>query len=223
MTGLVAVYAQSEASEQNELIRQIISPVEDFVHLIKANDSDVIIVEFGDYQCNHCANFNRNVKDLLISEYVDTGEASFMYKDFPVNDGEDELSTLAAEASYCAAEQGKYWEYHDELFRNTIRDSNQNWVTLENLNEFAINVGVANDAQFQACLNSHKHVQLVKENELLARTLELPSTPSFAITSTNGSAISPNLILMAGEHPHTDFGEAISQLRDMNNNSNNNG
>jgi protein-disulfide isomerase len=166
----------------------------------------------------------REVKDLLISEYVDSGQANFIYKDFPVNDRETKLSTLAAEASYCAAEQDKYWEYHDELFRNTKRVINQNWVNLENLKEFAANVGVVNGSQFESCLSSHKYVQLVKDNELLARTLEIPSTPSFVIANANstsvgsatGNSAAPTLILVVGEQPHTVFGEAIALVKEIN-------
>jgi hypothetical protein len=43
-----------------------------------------------------------------------------MFKDFVINDRpSDKLSTLAAIGSYCAAEQGKYWPYYDEVYRNS--------------------------------------------------------------------------------------------------------
>jgi protein-disulfide isomerase len=227
IVGFESARAQVDSLEQPSLAQQIINPVDELVPSAGGNNSGITIVEFGDYICIHCSNFNRDVKDLLISEYVDSGQANFIYKDFPVNDRETKLSTLAAEASYCAAEQDKYWEYHDELFRNTKRDTNQNWVNLENLKEFAANVGVVNGSQFESCLNSHKYVQLVKDNELLARTLEIPSTPSFVIANTNSTSVgsatrnstAPTLILMVGEQPHTVFGEAIAIVKDMNTNS----
>ncbi len=227
-TDFLSTYAQIGSVEQSQIIQGITNPVDEMVPIIRTNDSsDIIIVEFGDYKCIHCADFNRNVKDLLISEYVNTGQAGYMYKDFPVNDKDDsKLSTLAAEASYCAAEQDKYWEYHDMLFRNTQRNSNPNWITIENLNEFARNVGIENTMKFNACLSSHRYLQLVEENELLARELGLPSTPSFIITNSNGTSTSndntkleESLIFMIGEHPYTDFGEAIAQIRDINNNN----
>ncbi|MGH9975677.1 MAG: DsbA family protein [Nitrososphaeraceae archaeon] len=225
-TGFISTFAQLESVNQSPLIQRIVNPVDEMVPIIETNDSKIVIVEFGDYQCIHCANFNMNDKDLLISEYVDTGQASYMFKDFPVNDRDDKLSTLAAEASYCAAEQNMYWEYHDELFRNTERNTNQNWVTIENLNEFAKNIGVDDGRDFEDCLNSHKYLRLVEENESLAMDLGLPSTPSFIITNANGTSTTnnntkfdENMILMIGEHPYTDFGEAIAQINDMNNKS----
>jgi protein-disulfide isomerase len=47
---------------------------------------------------------------------VNTGQVRFLFKDFTINDKPgNKASTLAAEASYCAADQGKYWQYHDEI------------------------------------------------------------------------------------------------------------
>jgi protein-disulfide isomerase len=221
--GFIPVTAQLDSLDQTLLVQQIITPVDELVPAIGGNDSGITIVEFGDYQCIHCSNFNRGVKDLLISEYVDTGQTKFIYKDFPINDRETGLSTLAAEASYCAAEQNKYWEYHDILFRNAKRDSNNDWVNLENLKEFAADVGVSNGTQFESCLNSHKYVRLVNDNEVLARTLEITSTPSFIIAKTNGNGIETtanNLVFIIGEHPHTVFGETISLMNNNMNNSN---
>jgi protein-disulfide isomerase len=47
---------------------------------------------------------------------VDTGKVRFLSKDYPINDLSDRASLIAAEASYCAADQGKYWEYHDKVY-----------------------------------------------------------------------------------------------------------
>jgi protein-disulfide isomerase len=46
---------------------------------------------------------------------VDTEKVRFLFKDYPINDLGDRASLIAAEASYCAADQGKYWEYHNKV------------------------------------------------------------------------------------------------------------
>ena len=48
-------------------------------------------------------------------DYIDSGKVNLVFKDYPLN-GDD--SVLAAEASHCASEQGRYWQYHDELYKN---------------------------------------------------------------------------------------------------------
>ena len=60
-------------------------------------------------------------------------KVNLVFKDFPLN-GPD--SVLAAEAAYCAEEQGKYWEYHDELYTNWAGEKT-GWITRSSLNAFA--------------------------------------------------------------------------------------
>ena len=78
-----------------------------------ATDAPVTIVIFSDYQCPYCARAEPIIKQIL-QQY--NGKVKVYFRDFP-------LSTIhpsaekAAEASRCAAEQGKYWEYHDMLFQ----------------------------------------------------------------------------------------------------------
>ncbi len=74
------------------------------------------------------------------------------------------MSTLAAEASYCAAEQNKYWQYHDEIYRN-YKGENTGWISKESLIDFAKKVGVNNIEQFSSCLDSHKYNQVVMKND----------------------------------------------------------
>ncbi|ABK77893.1 protein-disulfide isomerase [Cenarchaeum symbiosum A] len=74
----------------------------------------ITIVEWGDYQCTFCFRFHGTSLQALKAEYIDTGDVKLVFRDFPLN-GPD--SVLAAEASYCAKEQGRYWEYHDTVYK----------------------------------------------------------------------------------------------------------
>ncbi len=80
-------------------------------------NANVTIVEFSDYQCPFCAKAELTLKQIL-QDYE--GKVKIYYRDFPLNF--HKLSYQAAEASKCAGEQGKYWEYHDILF-----DRQQEW------------------------------------------------------------------------------------------------
>jgi protein-disulfide isomerase len=73
----------------------------------------VTIVEFSDYQCpflQACA--SRPLRSVA-AKYGD--RVAFAYRDFPLDDIHPE-ARIAAESAHCAADQGKYWEYHDALF-----------------------------------------------------------------------------------------------------------
>ena len=166
------------------------------------DDAKVTVVEFGDYQCTWCHRWHESTKDTLVQDYVETGKVRFLFKDFPINDLSDRASSMAAEASYCAGDQDKYWEYHDELYVKW-EGENTGWVTKDSLRQFADNVGLEQEA-FSECLDSGKHSDLVRENYNLAVAIGLNATPSFIILSGDDD---PKLL--RGAHPYSTFEQVI--------------
>src|SRR6266849_629350 len=75
-------------------------------------NAPVTIVEFSDFQCPFCQKTEATLKHLL-AKY--NGRGKLAYRDFPLHEIHGQAEK-AAEASRCAGEQGKYWEYHDALF-----------------------------------------------------------------------------------------------------------
>ena len=80
-----------------------------------ADDAPVTIIEFSDFQCPYCARFSTETLPQIIQNYGD--RVRFVYRDFPLTNLHD-YAVKAAEASECAHEQGKYWEYYELLFKN---------------------------------------------------------------------------------------------------------
>ncbi|MGD9533705.1 MAG: DsbA family protein [Candidatus Nitrosocosmicus sp.] len=202
--------SSTEANPQNiqQLISNLTTPVIPGATALGKPDAPINIVEFGDYQCPFCARFNAETKETLVSKYVDTGIVRFGFKDLVINDlPKDRLSTLGAEASYCAADQDKYWNYHDEVYRNS-RGENTGWVSKESLITFAKNVNMTDISEFTNCLDSHKYSKLVAENDLFAKGLGLASTPTFLILKDNSTRIAA----IEGAQPMKVFDDVIGQL-----------
>ena len=196
-------------NNNNEIIQRIVAPISENVPVLasEGGSSNVTMVEFGDYQCQYCARFHNETKDQIINNFVDTGKLSFVFKDFVINDlPSDRASTLAAEASYCAADQGKYWQYHDELYDHS-RGENTGWVTEDSLKQFATRIGIPNLTVFSGCLENHTHRDLVEANTQLANGIGLRSTPSFVIISNETVPIA-----IEGAQPYTVFKQAIDDV-----------
>ena len=87
-------------------------PVSDRDHILGPADAPVTVVEYGDYECPHCAAVEPVVKQLL-AEF--SGRLRVVFRNFP-------LATMhphamrAAETAEFAASEGKFWEMHDSLF-----------------------------------------------------------------------------------------------------------
>ncbi len=199
-----------------KIMTQLLSPSMDKAPALGSNNAKITIVEFGDYQCTWCHNWHTTAKDSVMANYVDTGKVRFLFKDYPINDLSDKASSMAAQASYCAADQGRYWNYHDELYNNW-KGENTGWVTRANLERFATNVGIPNILAFSNCLDAGKYSGLVSDNFNLARSIGLDATPSFIILADGQT---PKLI--SGAYPYSTFERVIDDMYSNNNSSGNN-
>jgi len=168
---------------------------------IGLSTAPVSIVEFGDYQCTFCYKFHQSTLSDIKIEYIDTGKVNYVYRDFPLNGPN---SVLAAEASYCADEQNKYWQYHNIIFKNWAGE-NTGWVNMNSLVEFAVQANL-DIPEFRNCLNEHKYYEKVTDNENYARQIGINATPTFLIFDDK------QLIRIIGAQQLDKFQNALNQL-----------
>ena len=164
-------------------------------------DAKITILEFGDYQCTFCYKFHQQTLEKIKESYIDTGKVNYTYKDFPLN-GLD--SILAAEASFCADDQGKYWEYHNTIFNNWAGERT-GWITNNSLLDFAEQNNLDLN-EFTECVNGHKYTQKVIENQNFAESIGINATPSFLIFNDE------KLVRVIGAQPIEKFVDAIKQI-----------
>jgi hypothetical protein len=133
-------------------------------------DAKVIIIEFGCYSCHYTKLAEPTVK-RIIDKY--DGQILYVYKDFPLST--THINALrASEASYCALDQGKYWEYREYLF------ANQDNQFTDNLVEYAGELGLDTDA-FKLCMNTKKYQSLVEQSYNEGLDSGITVTPTFFI------------------------------------------
>ena len=135
----------------------------------------VMIVEFSDFQCPYCRQVEPVVKDLL-TKYGD--KISLSYRDFPLTSIHSQAE-IAAEASRCALEQGKFWEYHDQMFAASSLEK-------DSLVEYARNLKL-DEKQFSTCLTSEKYKADIDKDAQEGRKAGVTGTPGFFV---NGVALS---------------------------------
>ena len=140
-------------------------------------DAPVTIVEFGDYQCHQCHNWFLDTKPMIMRDYIETGKVNLVFVDFAFL-GRD--SPKAAEATYCADDQNKYWEYHDSLYTAQESKIDNGWANSERLKAFAFNLNLDMDL-FNECLDSGKYSNRVQYNSQEARDNGVRGTPGFFI------------------------------------------
>lgn len=131
-------------------------------------DAPVRIIEYADYECPYCQQIQPAL-DRISDEYK--GRLSFAYKDVPLPNHPN--AQAAAEAKHCAAQQGKYWEYHDLLVTTKQYQKNQ-------LRNHAQTLQLNLEA-FDLCVDTRAQAGVVAEHLREAQALSLQGTPSFFI------------------------------------------
>ena len=161
----------------------------------------ITIVEWGDYQCTFCYKFHQNTLNIINEDFIKTGKIKIIFKDFPLN-GVD--SKLAAEASYCAQDQEKYWKYHDELYKNWGGERT-GWITRESLDKFAETIDL-DLKKFNKCLDDHKYENKVDLLYEFGKEIGIDATPSFLVFNDQ------KMIKIRGNQPLEVFLKTFDEL-----------
>jgi len=148
-------------------------------------NAPITIVEFADYSCPGCGQFALTVKPQVLSQFVETGKAKFVFYDFPLTSIHPH-SFLAARAARCAGDQGKFWEFQDLLFRHQAEWATKNSIQGD-LDNFAEQSGLDLDA-FNSCVNSDAHADVVSANMRLGYELGINATPTVMVSAGKGMA-----------------------------------
>ena len=187
------------ASQQSSLIN-----LENGSPPLGSESAPITIVKFGDYQCEACYYWFHNTRSTLIDNYIETGKAKLVFLDLPFL-GRDSIT--AAEASYCAEDQGKYWEYHTMLYTfQEVEAYDSGWADRDRLNAFASSLNMNMD-EFNECMDSSKYKNRVKANFDEAVRNGVQSTPTFILISQDGKTE-----MFAGAQPYSVFAATIESM-----------
>lgn len=147
------------------------------------DSAPVKIVELSDYQCPFCKRFVDLTEPQVEREYIQKGLVQLEFHNFAITGGDAppnvNEATLAAEAAECANDQGRFWEYHYKLYAEQAGE-NQGAFLPDRLKQFASELGLDRE-KFDACLDSHKHIDLIVEERNQAKEAGARGTPSFLI------------------------------------------
>jgi len=191
-------YLEKIAAKQSPLLN-----LENGSPALGPESAPITIVEFGDYQCEACYAWFHNTRDTLIDNYIETGKAKLIFVDLPFL-GRD--SPKAAQASYCAEDQGQYWEYHTMLYTFQDGHPDSGWADRDRLNSFAFSLDMNMD-EFNDCMNSSKYQKRVDANYDEAVKNDIQSTPTFIIISEDGKKKQ-----FSGAQPYSIFSATIESM-----------
>lgn len=160
-------------------------------------DAKVTIVEFADFRCPFCEQFFTNTESQIIKNYVDTGKVKFAFRNYAFL---GPASIVAADAAECANDQGKFWAYHDYLYKNQPPETDTSMYNTDTLTQAAVSLGM-NGTQFSNCLSNKTDEAKANQDLADGQKAGVSGTPTFIV----------NGIPLVGAQPYSAFQTAIDQ------------
>jgi protein-disulfide isomerase len=136
---------------------------------------------YEDFRCSACLAYTQTVEPQVIKNYVETGKVYYTYHFYIVideNDGTD-ASYRAANASMCAAEQNRFWDYHATLYANQITES-ASLFTDERLVTMAQNLNL-DMTKFNQCYKAKKYASDIQTDLSQSQALNIHGTPTIFV------------------------------------------
>jgi len=158
-------------------------------------DAPVQMIEYVDMFCPSCARAHQDVIPKIQSEYIDTGKLYYEVRIVAKIQHDD--AQVAADGAYCAAEQGKFWDYIDLAYGETAKlyqaGKSAEDITLfsgVNVRNFAREVGV-NVPRWENCVKNQTYQDVIGMNEQKMRDLGAYGTPHSVINGENYTGAPP--------------------------------
>jgi protein-disulfide isomerase len=142
-----------------------------------SDSARVEVVEYADFECPACAQFAAVQMPTIRQQLIQSGKVRWRHRDFPLPS--HPYARLAAHAAHCGAEQGRFWEMHDQLFNDhSWAQTGRNPSRL--FREFAVRIGL--DARaYDACMESGRHAGRIEASRLEGERLGVDGTPTFFV------------------------------------------
>ncbi len=154
-----------------------VAPVTDADHIRGDADAEITLIEYSDFECPFCARFHPTMQ-RVVDEYA--GKVRWIYRHFPLSSIHPNAQK-AAEASECAAEQGKFWEMADKMV--AMQSSG---LGIAQLKAYAKEVGVKDQKKFDSCLDSGKYADRVASDLQSGEAAGVQGTPGTFVLSPKG-------------------------------------
>ena len=190
----------------------VVSSIENDAVMGDKSTAKIAIIEYSDYECPACQYFFTQSYNDVVNQYIKTGKAIYVYRDFIAIPSHNPNATLEATAAECVkkyAGDQKYFEYHDYIFANTQANGSGLTGGKTDLINKAVSMGINKD-QFTACFDDATIATEIKADQADATKIGMNGTPSFVIGKLNSDG-SVDGVYLTGALPASVFGEVIDQ------------
>ncbi len=158
----------------------------------------LVMIGFEDEQCKSCASFAKDVESALNDKYVKNGQLRIVQKFYPTN------APNAAQAALCALDQGKFWEYRNNLLAKQAEWKDSDTAALTN---YAKTLGL-DEAKFTKCLQDKPGQSQIDNDQAIAQQVGVDKLPYFLLINPKAQQGTR----LPGALPLADVEKSIQQI-----------
>lgn len=147
------------------------------LYSLGSEEAPLVLIEFSDYRCAHCAIFHEILFPKVKSEYIDTGKIFYVAMHYPSK--KVPIASLAAEAAYCVGDQGRFWDMRELLFANSF------YLDVDLITGLAKDLAI-HMGEFEECMKTGTYEDLVAAEKRCGKRLGVTATPSFILAQKDG-------------------------------------
>lgn len=159
-------------SEKKPSIENLVLPT-----VLGNPNSTVHLTEYSDFECEFCADYNKEIFKDLIKDYLEANLISYTHKDYLLNSYKNNID--AALLAYCAGEQDHFWDMYAQLLENQ-----EEWAGKENpllmfkkfINEIGLNI-----KDMDTCISYQKYISLIEKNIDEGKMLGVKKIPTIFV------------------------------------------
>lgn len=160
-------------------------------HILGSKNAPITIFEYASLTCPHCAAFATDTLPQLQKNWIDTGKAKLVYRDFPL----DQSAVVAATVARCFPAD-RYFPFIETLFANQHQWAYRGEAETKTALARIARLGGMSQQQFDACVGDQKIADAVLNSRLIAqKQYGIDSTPTFFINGTK----------VEGDYPYSEF------------------
>lgn len=164
---------QLSAALPEENPEKISVSVEEDDPILGQGEAPVTVIMFSDFECQYCREWHQATLPALQHDYLDSGKARLVFKDFPLSQLHPHAQQ-AAEAAHCAHQQARFWEYAQALTEVSAG------LNAADLRQYADKLDL-DGAAFDRCLTTHEQAEIITQNVQAGIQAGITSTPAFVV------------------------------------------
>ena len=164
-------------------VQELVGGIPQLGDRLGSDDAPITIDVFNDIQCTRCADYQREVIDPLINDYVRPGDAQMIFRHYPLGGKPVTLGGVAAEA---AGQQDRQWQFIEVFIRNLDQVPSEG-VTQEFLNEIASATPKLEVTDWEQAMQGDEAEQAATAGNDLGTKLKITANPAVVVTGASDS------------------------------------